>query len=64
MTTVVSSAPIAKEYYYHLLEASYQRAKRILEEMEQAPEKYSPEKMRETIAYVSHLKKEMEEYKI
>lgn len=62
MSTIVSRSPVAKGSYYHLLEASYRRAKRILEEMEQNPEKYSPEIMRETTAYLSQLEREMEGY--
>lgn len=62
MTSAGCKTPVAKKYYYHLLAASYERAERILNEMQQNPEKYSPEMARDTTAYLFQLKKEMTKY--
>ncbi|SEM99054.1 hypothetical protein [Lihuaxuella thermophila] len=62
MTTAECKTPVAKKCYYNLLAASYERAERILNEMQRNPEKYSSEMARDTMAYLFHLKKEMRRY--
>jgi ribosomal protein S17E len=64
MSTMTSTAIPAKKSYYRLLEASFDRAKRLLDEMNSHPEKYTPERKRETIAYLTHLQNEMRRLKI
>ncbi|WP_124726981.1 hypothetical protein [Staphylospora marina] len=59
--TIESSARIS---YYHLLLASYQRARIIMDEMLANPEKVSPERLRDTAQYLARLQAELERYKM
>jgi hypothetical protein len=64
MSTITSAGTPAKRSYYRLLQASFKRAERLLEEMNRYPEKYSPERRNETFAYLIQLQKEMAKLKI
>lgn len=60
MSTTISKTTPAKQAYYRLLASSFERAERLLEEMQMYPEKYTPERRKETIAYLMQLQKEMD----
>jgi hypothetical protein len=60
-TAIIESS--AKTSYYQLLMASYWRAQQVLDEMLENPEKFSPERMRDTAQYLAQLKKEMDQYR-
>jgi len=62
MRAVMSPDSPAKKSYFRLLQASYLRAKKLADEMAEHPERYSSERIRETLAYLAHLQKEMAQY--
>ncbi|MBA4601679.1 hypothetical protein [Thermoactinomyces mirandus] len=59
MSTTITETTLARQAYYRLLASSFERARRLLEEMQMYPDKYSPERRQETIAYLQQLQKEM-----
>ncbi|MGA8943330.1 MAG: hypothetical protein WB502_11570 [Thermoactinomyces sp.] len=63
MSTTITRTTPAKQAYYRLLASSFERAQRLLEEMQMYPEKYTPERRQETIAYLMQLKKELNKFK-